>query len=121
MSKFVATNNKGFQITFENGFRISVQWGVGNYCQRKEDGEYGESMKTEFWESNSAEIAVFGKDGEFINISGYELENEDGTVKKVNDVVAGWLSTDKVAKVITIVQSATTEEEIETKIKALNL
>ena len=121
MSKFVATNNKGFQMTFENGFRISVQWGVGNYCQRKEDGEYGESMKTDFWESTSAEIAVFGKDGEFINISGYELEKEDGTVKKVNDVVAGWLSTDKVAKVITIVQSATTEEEIETKIRALNL
>ena len=35
--------------------------------------------------------------------------------------VLGWLSTDKVAKVITIVQSATTEEEIETKLKALNI
>ena len=121
MSKFVATNNKGFQMTFENGFRISVQWGVGNYCQKKDDGEYGDSMKTDFWESNSAEMAVFGKDGEFINIRGYELEKEDGTVKKVNDVVAGWLSADTVAKCITIVQLATTEEEIETKLKALNL
>ena len=121
MSKFTATNNKGFQMTFENGFRISVQWGVGNYCQKKDDGEYGDSMKTDFWESTSAEIAVFGKDGEFIDISGYELEKEDGTVKKVNDVVAGWLSADTVAKCITLVQSATTEEEIEIKIKALNL
>ena len=109
MSKFVATNNKGFQMTFENGFRISVQWGVGNYCQRKEDGEYGESMKTEFWESNSAEIAVFNKDREFITITNYP------------DVVTGWLNTDKVAKVITVVQSATTKEEIETKLKALNI
>ena len=108
-SKFVSTHNKGFQMTFENGFRISVQWGIGNYCQRKEDGEYGESMKTEFWESNSAEIAVFNKDREFIEITNYP------------DVVAGWLNTDKVAKVITIVQSATTEEEIETKLKALNI
>ena len=121
MSKFVATRNKGFQMTFENGFRISVQWGVGNYCQRKDDGDFDESMKTEFWESNSAEIAVFGKDGEFINISGYELEEEDGTVKKVNDVVSGWLSADTVAKCITIVQSATTEKEIEIKLKALNI
>ena len=120
-SKFVSTHNKGFQMTFENGFRISVQWGVGNYCQKKDDGEYGDSMKTDFWESTSAEIAVFGKDGEFINISGYELEKEDGTVKKVNDVVSGWLSADTVAKCITLVQSATTEEEIEIKIKALNL
>ncbi len=62
-----------------------------------------------------------GKDGEFISISGYELEEEDGTMEEVNDVVAGWLSTDTVAKCITIVQSATTKEEIETKIKALNL
>jgi hypothetical protein len=109
MSKFVATNNKGFQMTFENGFRISVQWGVGNYCQKEEEGEYGESMKTEFWESLSAEIAVFGKDREFIEITNYP------------DVVAGWLSADTVAKCITIVQSATTKEEIETKLKALNL
>ena len=121
MSKFTATNNKGFQMTFENGFRISVQWGVGNYCHKKNDGEHGDSMKTEFWESNSAEIAVFSKDGEFININGYELEKEDGTIEKVNNVVAGWLSTDKVAKVIAILQSATNEKEIETKIKALNI
>ena len=107
-SKFVSTHNKGFQMTFENGFRISVQWGIGNYCQRKEDGDFGDPRKTEFWESLSAEIAVFGKDREFITITN-------------SDVVAGWLSTDKVAKVITIVQSATTEEEIETKLKALNI
>ena len=109
MSKFVATNNKGFQMVFENGFRISVLWGGGNYCQRKEDGEYSEPMKTEFWESTSSEIAVFNKDGEFITITNYP------------DVVAGWLNTDKVAKVITVVQSATTKEEIETKLKALNI
>ena len=46
-SKFVSTHNKGFQMTFENGFRISVQWGIGNYCQRKEDGDFGESESVE--------------------------------------------------------------------------
>ena len=71
--------------------------------------EYSEPMKTEFWESTSSEIAVFNKDGEFITITNYP------------DVVAGWLNTDKVAKVITVVQSATTKEEIETKLKALNI
>ena len=49
------------------------------------------------------------KDGEFITITNYP------------DVVAGWLSADTVAKCITIIQSATTKEEIETKIRALNL
>ena len=121
MSKFVATNNKGFQMTFENGFRISVQWGVGNYCQRKEDGEYGESMKTEFWESNSAEIAVFNKEGGFIPIYFYTIEDEDGKMKEEGDVVRGWLNTDQVAKVISIVQAAETENEIQTKLKALKI
>ena len=120
MSKFTATKNKGFQMKFENGFAISVQWGPGNYCEAN-GADFGAAMETDFWKSNSAEIAVFDKDGEFINIRGYELENVDGTIENHNDVVAGWLSTDTVAKCITLVQSATTKEEIETKIKALNL
>ena len=98
----------------EQAFKISR-------TNRKESGQWDESTKYAEWDSDSAEIAVFDKDGEFINISGYELEKEDGTIEKVNDVVLGWLSTDTVAKCITIVQSATTKEEIETKIRALNL
>ena len=121
MSKFTSGYNKGFRMTFENGFSISVQWGVGNYCEKRDRGEWNEATKHDFWSSNSAEIAVFNKEGNMIPITGYEIEEEDGTVKKVNDVVSGWLSTDTVAKCITIVQSATTKEEIETKIKALNL
>ena len=120
-SKFTTSYNKGFRMTFGNGFSISVQWGVGNYCEKKESGQWDESTKYAEWDSDSAEIAIFDKDGEFINISSYELEKEDGTIEKVNDVVAGWLSTDTVAKCITIIQSATTKEEIETKIRALNL
>ena len=38
-----------------------------------------------------------------------------------NDQVIGWLSPDKVAKVIAIVSSSTTKNEIETKIKSLNI
>ena len=64
-------------------------------------------MGKRFWESRTAEIAVFNKEGEFIGIA--------------DDAVVGWLTTDKVAKCITVVQSATTKEEIETKLKALNI
>ena len=109
MSKFTSGYNKGFRMTFENEFSISVQWGVGNYCENhlKENGEWNEATKHDFWSSNSAEIAVFNKEGEFIGIA--------------DDTVVGWLTTDKVAKCITVVQSATTKEEIETKLKALNI
>ena len=35
MSKFVATRNKGFAMTFDNNYTISVQWGTENYCEKK--------------------------------------------------------------------------------------
>tara|TARA_B100000579_G_C22033433_1_gene489287 strand:+ start:150 stop:473 length:324 start_codon:yes stop_codon:yes gene_type:complete len=107
MSRFLVTRNKGFRMTFENGFAISVQWGPENYCDRKNEEDFDKPMDERFWESRTAEIAVFNKEGEFIGIA--------------DNAVVGWLTTDKVAKCITVVQSATTKEEIETKLKALNI
>ena len=105
---FVATENKGFGITFENGFGISVQWGTMNYCERKNLGaEYKDEMKTPRWESRTAEIAIY-KDKKFIDIG--------------DDTVIGWCSPDEVAKCIAIVSvDDTTENEIREKIKALKI
>jgi hypothetical protein len=89
MSKFVSTFNKGFNMAFENGISISVQWGVGNYCDRKNDGSYDESMKGEFWEATSAEIMIRDT-----NADGGDVILGNG------DVVAGWLDTGKVAALI---------------------
>ena len=123
MSKFTSGYNKGFRMTFENGFAISVQWGVGNYCEKRDSGEWNEATKHDFWSSNSAEIAVFNKEGRnsMIPIAGYTLENTDGTEENYTDVVSGWLSTNQVAKVIAIVSSAQTEDEVIKKVKSLNL
>ena len=123
MSRFLATRNKGFRMTFENGFAISVQWGPENYCDRKNEEDFDKPMKERFWESKSAEIAVFNKEGRnsMIPIAGYTLENTDGTEESYTDVVSGWLSTNQVAKVIAIVSSAQTEDEVTKKLKSLNL
>ena len=88
--KFVATQNKGFGITFQNGFTISVQWGTMNYCEKKNLGADGdEEMKTKRWESRTAEIAVF---------------NDKGIVPVgENDDVIGWLTPNEVAIAIEIV------------------
>ena len=112
MSKFNSTHNKGFQMTFDNGFRLSVQWGIGNYCQRKSDGQFGDEMKDKFWESISAEIAVFNDNVKNTPI----IPLNDGL-----DMVCGWLNADQVAKVMTIIQSAKSSDEIILKCKALNL
>ena len=110
MSKFTSCQNKGFFMEFENGFRISVQWGIMNYCQRKYDGEFDAPQKEDYWESTSCEIAVFDKANNMIDIKGDDY-----------DVVVGWLSTDQVAKVIAVVQSAKTVDEIKLKCQSLNL
>ena len=111
MSKFTSCLNKGFQMTFDNGFRISVQWGHGNYCAVKDKGMWGDEQKQDYWDSVSAEIAVFGERDNMLNLRG-----DDSF-----DTVVGWLSTDQVAKVIAIVQSSKTDKEIQLKCQALNL
>ena len=92
--KFVATQNKGFGITFQNGFTISVQWGTENYCEHRNldiDFEDLPNPKEENrWESRNAEIAVFDKDGEIVSVG----ESDD---------VIGWLTPNEVAKAIEIV------------------
>ena len=104
---FVTTRNKGFAMTFENGFGISVQWGTMNYCEKKNLGaEYKDEMKTPRWESRTAEIAIY-KDKKFIDLG----ENQ----------VIGWLSPDEVAKIIEGVSSAESSEEIINEIKTLKI
>ena len=105
MSKFQITNHKGFRMGFDNGFEISVQWGPGNYCERK-DEDFDKPQEERFWESRTAEIAIFdSKDDSMITLS----ENN----------VDGWLTPDKVAKVITMVSLAKTKNEITEKYKTI--
>lgn len=71
---FKITHGKGFHITFENGYTVSVQWGPGNYAdnyyqssdEAREAGEKG---------SETAECAVWHKDGDLL-----EYEDWGGTV-----------------------------------------
>jgi len=106
---FAATENKGFRITFDNKFTISVQWGTMNYCEKKNLGaEYKDEMKETIWESTSAEVAVFDTLGDIISIGKH-------------DAVIGWLTPNEVAKVIEIVSTAENRTEIEDKTKGLDL
>lgn len=57
---FKITDNKGFQIKFENGWTVSVQWGKGNYCDNYDhNGEYGEPVPP----STTAEVAAWPEGG----------------------------------------------------------
>ena len=105
MSKFQITNHKGFRMGFKNGFEISVQWGPGNYCERK-DEDFDKPMDKRFWGSRTAEIAIFNS-------------KDDSMITLGEDNVDGWLTSDKVAKVIIMVSLAKTKNEITEKYKTI--
>ena len=114
---FRTNSNKGFLMEFDNGFGISVQWGITNYCSAKNLSEFSFDADIEMkgnskgfrnaWESNTAEIAVF-KGEKMMSVGD-------------NDQVIGWLTTDDVAQVIEIVSKYKTEITIMKKIIKLNL
>ena len=87
---FEITGCKGFRLTFENGLTVSVQFGPGNYCERRDDG-FG-CVNHDHHESRDAEVAVLTDDGSWVA----EYPHwSDG------DTVCGWLSANQIADIIT--------------------
>ena len=80
-----ATENKGFQLTFENGWTVSVQFGYGNYY---DNGHHPEGLalhSKRIIKSSDAEIAIWDEKGEW-----YQFDN--------GDIIKGWCSADEVAE-----------------------
>jgi len=87
---FRAIAGKGFQITFSNGYKISVMFGAGNYADNKfNDPQEAYNNPPNEQNSKTAEIAVFNPDDEFVNLGG--------------DDVLGYVSPDFVAALIPLV------------------
>ncbi len=85
-SKFAATQNKGFQMTFDNGYTISVQFGLGNYCNNR-----NKPTNEVICESQDAEVMVWDSEGETVEVKGYK--------------VYGYTSTNEVADIIEYVKN----------------
>lgn len=85
-------------MTFENGLTISVQFGTGNYCERRSvNAPYNGDLQTPIVKSDNAEIAIMDKNVWF----------NFGT-----DTVKGWVSPDEVATWIARTQKATSINDI---------
>jgi hypothetical protein len=61
---FKITDGKGFHITFENGWTVSVQWGSGNYCDNY-SRPYSENTLCGAEGSQTAEIAAWDANGKW--------------------------------------------------------
>jgi len=62
---FTITSGKGFWMTFQNGYTVSVQWGFSNYCANRElfiddDSAEHPPQSSEYggWFSKDAEVMV---------------------------------------------------------------
>lgn len=72
---------KGFHMTFDNGYTISVQWGEGNYCSSPKSSSGN-------FEANTAEVAAWDENGKWLKLG-------DG------DDVIGWQTPNEIAELIT--------------------
>jgi len=75
-------DNKGFQIMFDNGYTVSVQFGPGNYGSNYNASFLDEMGKPQ--QATTAETALIAPDGNFV---AYKDDDVQG-YQTVNDVLA---------------------------------
>ena len=95
MSRFSNTGGRGFHLTFDNNWTISVQFSGGHYCDNKEEHwnfAQNQIAKGDSVRSSNAEIAVWRKNG--------------GLILLEHDNVRGWCTANEVAQVIHKVSTA---------------
>jgi hypothetical protein len=92
---FESCSNKGFRITFANGYALSVQWGPINYCTNRDinaNWDIAMSAKDGLWESETAEVAVFDPDNNKIDMDDNQVHGHvhaDGIVDLMTLVAEG--------------------------------
>ena len=67
-------SNKGFRMTFDNNWAVSVQIGVMNYCVNRNDNDHSNRTWETPQECPNAEIAVFSPNGDYAlpnDVEGY--------------------------------------------------
>ena len=108
-SAFGITYNKGYFMNI-NGYRISVQFGTGNYVdadvrygkqKNVDEHKFDTSMNFNVWQSNLAEVMI-------------DIIADDGCIMNTSndDQVFGWCTAECVAKFIGCIISAQPGDDI---------
>jgi hypothetical protein len=91
--KVTSCANRGFQITFENGYTISVQFGTMHYCERRDWMANGQpELSEQFIDSPNAEVAIWDANNHWQRPSPWFDDH--------NDDVIGYVSPDAIADMI---------------------
>ena len=86
---FRITRGKGFHMTFDNGWTVSVQWGTGNYGSHYMAPESLTDEEAGAIGSTTAEVAAWDKNRKWYQVSEH------------SDTVQGYMSTDEVLAFMT--------------------
>lgn len=83
-----AWRSRGFWLTFENGWTLSIQFGQGNYCANY---DYGLRSQEWFEDCPTAEIAAWPPGGDMVHwdVSGDSVlghQNADQVLAHIEDV-----------------------------------
>lgn len=87
--------NRGFKISFANGYSLSVQWHQGAYCKHLKPIDDGRDSI--HGEAESVEIAVMNTKGEITDMVLPDLMDMD--------TVAGWVPIDQLPLIMLRVQA----------------
>ena len=90
---FMITDHKGVRISFANGWAISVQWGLTNYCENYDSSlfslnEMKKPNESPCWASVNAEVAIFKPGGSWYRIT----EHDTVLGNQTPDDVAKWIT-----------------------------
>ena len=97
MKGFAITRRKGFHMSFENGFTLSVQFGAGNYCENHYSWDYSCDRD---WDSKTAEIAIWHEDHDDVHDwidANYFIPDIGG---EGPGGVCGWVTAEQVAEIL---------------------
>jgi hypothetical protein len=86
MSNFNITYGKGFQIRFQNGYMISVQFGATNYISNRSFFDFGVPSGG----SVDCEVAIFDKNDNYVRHPNW----------KHGDNVKGWVSPEEMLELM---------------------
>jgi len=113
---FGVTYNKGYFMNI-NGYRISVQFGTGNYVDAEvrygkqenvDPGRWDTAMDFTVWQSNTAEVMIQHTAKSSDNDGGSAIRNTNNFFEPV----FGWCSAECVAKFIGCIASAQPGDDI---------
>ena len=74
---FRINDNKGFSITFDNGYTVSVQFGPGNYSSNKNLSFLDNINKP--MTANTVETALLAPDGDFVAYKNNDVQGYQST------------------------------------------